>query len=100
MSTIGMNYDEIISKANGMSEDVQAYMGNLKVIYDKLEEARGMWKGIDNNEFTDQVIASKPKLVSIGQSVEDHATFLRKDASDRMRLQNDIAGEARSKLGE
>ena len=75
-------------------------MGNLKVIYDKLEEARGMWKGVDNNAFTNQVIASKPKLVSIGQSIEEHATFLRKDASDRMRLQNDIAGQAKSKLGE
>ncbi len=94
MSTIGMSYDEVVTIANDVSGRVNDYMSSLKTVYSKLEEARNLWKGVDNNAFTNQVIANKPELVRIGQAVEQHAQFLRDTAVKTSNLQDDIAGAA------
>ena len=98
MSTIGMSYDEVVGIANHVSDNVSRYMTSLENVYKKLEEARGMWKGVDNNAFTDQVIANKGELVRIGKEVESHAEFLRTTAIKTSNLQDDIVAEA-GKLG-
>ena len=89
MSTIGMTYDEVIGIANRVSDNVSRYATSLENVYKKLEEARGMWKG---------VIANKGELVSIGQAVESHAEFLRNTAVKTSNLQDDIA-DAAGRLG-
>ncbi len=98
MSTIGMTYDEVIGIANRVSDNVNRYATSLENVYKKLEEARGMWKGVDNNSFTNQVIANKGELVKIGQAVESHAEFLRNTAVKTSNLQDDIA-DAAGRLG-
>ena len=94
MSTIGMTYDEVIGIANRVSENVNRYTASLKEVYVKLEEAREMWKGVDNNSFTKQVIANKGELLKIAQAVESHAEFLRTTAVNTSNLQDDIADAA------
>ena len=98
MSTIGMTYDEVIGIANRVSDNVNRYATSLENVYKKLEEARGMWKGVDNNSFTNQVIANKGELVKIGQAVESYAEFLRNTAVKTSNLQDDIA-DAAGRLG-
>lgn len=98
MSMIGMTYEEVIGIANRVSDNVNRYATSLENVYKKLEEARGMWKGVDNNSFTNQVIANKGELVKIGQAVENHAEFLRTTAVKTSNLQDDIA-DAAGKLG-
>ncbi len=94
MSAIGMTYDEVINIANRVSDNVGRYLNSLENVYKKLEEARGMWKGVDNNAFTNQVISKKEELINIGQAVESHADFLRKTAVKTSNLQDDIADAA------
>ena len=98
MSAIGMSYEEVIGIANHVSDNVSRYATSLENVYKKLEEARGMWKGVDNNSFTNQVIANKGELVRIGQAVESHAEFLRNTSVKTSNLQDDIVAEA-GKLG-
>ena len=95
---LGMSYNEVIGIANQVSDNVGHYATSLENIYKKLEEARNLWKGVDNNAFTNKVIANKGELTKIGNAVESHAEFLRNIAVKTNNLQNDIA-EAAKRLG-
>ena len=78
---------KIVSKADD-------YLADVKELYDLIESVNGVWKGVDNTNYTNKIAEYEQNIKSLGQVVGNYGVFMQETANNYDKLQGEIAQDA------
>ena len=70
------------------------YLADVKELYELINSVDGVWKGVDNAEYTKTIADYEQNIKSLGQVVGNYGVFMQETANNYDKLQGEIASDA------
>ena len=70
------------------------YLADVKELYELINSVDGVWKGVDNAEYTKTIADYEQNIKSLGQVVGNYGVFIQETANSLDKLNAEIAAQA------
>ena len=81
------NGKKVVTKADD-------YLADVKELYELINSVDGVWKGVDNANYTNKIADYEQNIKSLGQVVGNYGVFMQETANNYDKLQSEIAQDA------
>ncbi len=95
---MSVNYEELSTASNEVSNQSTEYMLAVRKLYDTVENLSEHWKGSDNEQYKATLAGHRSNLEALGTVIRNYGSFLGTTASELRKLQEEVASGA-SRLG-
>ena len=81
------NGKKVVTKADD-------YLADVKELYELINSVDGVWKGVDNANYTNKIADYEQNIKSLGQVLGNYGVFMQETANNYDKLQSEIAQDA------
>ena len=86
--------NEIKDAGKVLVEKAENYIGEVKEIYNTVDNLGNSWQGKDNADFVSTVYSYRDNITALGQVIGNYGVFLQETANSLTKLQAEIAQTA------
>ena len=91
---LAMDSDGTRTQGKKVVTKADDYLADVKELYELINSVDGVWKGVDNGEYTKKIGEYEQNIKSLGQVIGNYGVFMQETANNYDKLQGEIASDA------
>ena len=91
---LAMDSDGTRTQGKKVVTKADDYLADVKELYELINSVDGVWKGVDNGEYTKKIGEYEQNIKSLGQVICNYGVFMQETANNYDKLQGEIASDA------